>query len=175
MAGRPSKPIALVKGHRTKAEIEVRQKAEAELLTGLPLKEWRDVKDDPIAHKEFIRVRKALRAIGKDDALHENIINRYCMLHSECKSFEGIKDNILKDIEKAEELPTEDAFRTKLALYTQLQGIDGKLMNKRKMMLDIEKENIMTIASALRSIPKKPKEDTESPMAKFLAKRADNT
>jgi hypothetical protein len=34
-------------------------------------------------------------------------------------------------------------------------SIDKMVQTKRKMLLDIEKENIMTIAAALRSIPKK--------------------
>ena len=36
-----------------------------------------------------------------------------------------------------------------------LLGYDSAIQSKRKMLLDIEKENIMTIAAALRSIPKK--------------------
>jgi hypothetical protein len=39
-------------------------------------------------------------------------------------------------------------------------------------MFDIERDNLMTLCSALRSIPKKPEEKTESPMAAFLKKRA---
>ena len=34
---------------------------------------------------------------------------------------------------------------------------DKQVMNKRKMLFDIEKENIMTVAGALRSVPKSPK------------------
>jgi hypothetical protein len=37
------------------------------------------------------------------------------------------------------------------------------------MLLQIEKENVMTIMAALRSIPKKPVEETEEdPMARLL-------
>ena len=36
------------------------------------------------------------------------------------------------------------------------------------MLLDIEKENIMTIASALRSIPKKDSDKVEDPLLKVL-------
>ena len=45
--------------------------------------------------------------------------------------------------------------------------IDRNIAQKRKMLLDIEKENIMTIASALRSIPKK-EEKQENPLLKIL-------
>ena len=33
---------------------------------------------------------------------------------------------------------------------------DRQIQTKRKMLFDIEKENVMTIAAALRSIPKQP-------------------
>ena len=45
-------------------------------------------------------------------------------------------------------------------------AIDKQLQTKRKMLLDIEKENVMTITSALRSIPKKV--DNESSKEKLL-------
>lgn len=185
MAGRPSKPITLVKGHRTKAEIEIRKTAEEALVTGTPLKEWKEVKVDPVAHKEFLRIRKALRSIGKDDALHENVVNRYCLIHSECRKLEAQQDKILQGVDKLEKEKEEkgrvdgmdilEYFTLLINLQKQIVALDKQLQSKRKMLLDIEKENIMTIASALRSIPKKPKNEDESPMAKFLAKkRIDN-
>ena len=49
-----------------------------------------------------------------------------------------------------------------LTTYYKLQhrckksfGPGRQIQAKRKMLLDIEKENIMTIASSLRSVPKK--------------------
>jgi len=172
MAGRSSKPIHLVKGHRTKKEIEIRKKAEQSLLSGSSFKEWPDVKNNPVAHKEFVRLRKVFKAIGKDDALHENTINRFCMLHAECKQFELYKDKLTKDIGELENKSFDMDFvqyiSCKAELYKQLMACDKKIMDKRKMMLDIEKENIMTIASALRSIPKKEEKKNESKMAAFL-------
>ena len=171
---RPSKPIQLVKGHRTKAEKQVREKAEKDLLSGSSFKEWDDVKNNSIAHKEFLRVKKMFKAIKKDDALHESIINRYCLLHSECKEFEQMK---LELYERLKELINQDMeFLEKVQIQTSLQDkimqCDKKVMDKRKMMLDIEKENIMTIASVLRSIPKKVEEESvNDPMAAFLSKK----
>jgi hypothetical protein len=37
---------------------------------------------------------------------------------------------------------------------------DRQIQVKRKMLFDIERENIMTIAAALRSIPKKEVKDS---------------
>ena len=175
MSGRSSKPIQIVQGHRTKKEIELRKKAEESLLSGSSFKEWPDVKKNPVAHKEFIRLRKVLKAIGKDDALHENSINRYCMLHAECKEFELHKNKVNADIEdlysKSNEMEFIDYMKCKVELHKQLMACDKKIMDKRKMMLDLEKENIMTIASALRSIPKKAEDTKQSKMGAFLKNR----
>jgi hypothetical protein len=59
------------------------------------------------------------------------------------------------------------------SLQDRLMACDRKIMDKRKMMLSIEKENLLTIASALRAIPKKPKDETEEdPMAALLNRKA---
>ncbi|SHH86866.1 hypothetical protein [Desulfosporosinus lacus] len=179
--GRPTKPLALVKGHRTKAEKAVRKKAENGLITGVSLKEWPDVKSDEIAHKEFIRIKKVLKSIDKDDGLHEGVINRYCLLHSECKRFEGFKkvcNDELKEIHEShqsEKLDILTYLEQKEKIYNRFLAIDKKIMEKRKMMLEIEKENIMTIQSALRSIQKKPDEKKgKSKMAAFLDRKKVN-
>ena len=175
--GRPTKPLALVKGHRTKEEKKVREKAEKNLLTGVTLKEWPEVRSDPDAHKEFLRIKKVLKAIDKDDALHEGVINRYCQLLSECKYLEQMKLQCNADIVEISQALTNRQINflsymdRKQAIQQNYLTLDKQLMNKRKMMLDIEKENIMTIQSALRSIPKKPVEKKKSGMAAFLEKR----
>ena len=175
MANGTPKPIALVKGHRTKAEKEVREKAEAALLTGTSMKENPEVRDNPIAHKEFVRIKKLLKAIQKDDDLSGNIINTHCMLHAECKEFEGMKARIYVDIEeltdeyKQGNIEALEYFDKKGKFQERLFTCDKKVMEKRKMILDISKENIMTIQSALRSIPKKPQEEKHvDPMTKLL-------
>jgi len=178
--GRPTKPIHLVKGHRTKAEISVREKAEKRLLTGVSLKEWSDVKLNPIAHKEFMRLKRLLKKINHDDALHEGIFNRYCLLTAECKEFEQMKDKLINDLNEINEAYSnkEIDYMTLLQEKDKIQGrlfaCDKKIMDKRKMMLDIEKENIMTIQSALRSIVKKEQPEEEGAMAKFLKQRNGN-
>ncbi len=84
---RPSKPVSVIKSekksHRTKAELEQREKAEAAVLSGKRCFERQSVKNDPIAHKEYLRLIKLMQAIGKDDALYAPEYNRYCELFSE--------------------------------------------------------------------------------------------
>lgn len=170
----PSKPIQLVKGHVTKKQIKAREKAESSLASGSSFKEWAETKNNPVAHKEFMRLRKVLAAIKKNDALHESIINRYCLLHAECKEYEAMLNDFLEQLKCDEllEMKFEDRIMVQLKIQDKIMQCDSKLMQKRKMMLDIEKENIMTIASVLRSIPKNPEEEKkQSKMAEFLRNR----
>ncbi len=183
--GRPTKPLALVKGHRTKEEKKVREKAERSLLTGVALKEWPEVKNDPAAHKEFLRIKKVLKAIDKDDALHEGVINRYCLLKAECSEFEEKRETLYQSKAELQEdyrsgkagdeenggLTPSQYYKLLADMQKSIINLDKQIMAKRKMMLDIEKENIMTIQSALRSIPKKPEEKKKSGMAAFLEKK----
>lgn len=84
---RPSKPAAVLKSekksHRTKAELEQRGKSEAALLSGLKCFERASVKANPVADKEYRRIIKLMRAIGKDDALYAPEYNRYAELFAE--------------------------------------------------------------------------------------------
>ncbi|MGE5415884.1 MAG: hypothetical protein ACM3UZ_03835 [Acidobacteriota bacterium] len=179
---RPPKSIHLIKSegnkrHLTKKEIEHREKAEKALLTGSSLKEWPEIRKSKVAHKEFLRLKKLLKAIEKDDALHEAIINRYCLLLAECKDFEDMKAMLLNDMVElmerhaAGEVEFPEYIDRKDKIHTQIMACDRKNMDKRKMMLQIEKESLLTIASALRAIPKKPEEKKESPMAQFLKRK----
>ncbi len=90
---RPSKPVAVLesekKSHRTKAELEQREKGEAALLSGKRCFERESVRGNPVAHKEYQRLIKLMRAIGKDDALYAPEYNRYSELFSEEEFYKG--------------------------------------------------------------------------------------
>jgi hypothetical protein len=161
----PCKPIALAKqtGHRTKEEIKQREAAEEAMKTNEGFQPNEEVKNDKEALKAFDRIKDLLGRIDKDDALIEKILNRYCMLHSECKQLNKMKKDIEKEIKK-----TKDA-EFKMQLYRQYDKLDASVMKKYKTMFDIEKENLMTLAAQLRSIPKKVVDEEEvDPMAGFL-------
>jgi len=177
--GRPTKPLALVKGHRTKAEKAVREKAEKELLTGTSLKEWDEVKSDPTAHKEFIRIKKLLKSIKQDDDLYGAVINTHCKLKSEEYKMLRDQEKYRQSLDKLEEEfdeSTDMSFSEYMKLTVNIQknilACDKAISEKRKLMLNISKENVMTIQSALRSIPKKPEESKQkSAMAEFLKRK----
>lgn len=186
----PPKPYLVLtdekKSHRTKDELEQRKQGEAALATGKALRERSEVKDNPDAHKEFTRINKLLKKINKNDALFEPIVNRYCTIQSECidleerrEEFHGLLRLVRETLKSfSDEMTVEEKTEVLFSLTndlgkitTAMNNIDGLIQTKRKMLLDIEKENIFTIASALRSIPKKTESKQPSKMAAMLEKQ----
>lgn len=175
--GNPTKPFKVLKAegksHITKAELELREAGEKATITGKPMKAWSIL--DRAGKTEFERIKELLGLIEKDDALYENIINRYCQLKVECAQFEKSIKELQRKIKEAagkykdEEIDYLSYISMTEKTTSNILSFDRQIQNKRKMMLDIEKESIMTIASALRSIPKKvEKEKSSSGMAEFL-------
>lgn len=180
--GRPSKPVANSRKHLTKAEIEQRTRFENALLSGRKIRERERVKRDPAAHCEFKRVIGLLRAIGKDDALYSEQINRYAELFSECEFYKdelSVLRNMLSNLrltvdetggymrglaDGSEGGDPEtlkglaEALGGLLAehgkLMKQLSDIELRIKQKREAMTVIERENCMTVSAALRTIPK---------------------
>lgn len=172
MAGRPSKPVQLIKlegnkDKRTKAELEYREKMEQSLYTGTNFKESPAVKSDPVAHKEFLRLKKLYKHIQFVDGLDEQIINRYCLMVSEEKSLLDLLGKIQEDIDAIDD-PTERA-----ELYKTYANLMNKLNKTRDMLLKIEDRLFLNPTARVKAIPKKPpEEEKESPMANFLKRRA---
>jgi predicted nuclease with TOPRIM domain len=173
----PPKPFTVLtnekKSHRTKSELNQRKQGEEALSTGVALRERSEVRNNQIAHKEFKRLNDLLKNIGKNDAIYETIINRYCIMVSECVDMETKREKIYEQAQrleqKLEELGQDAEFNELRAItndiaciYGTMINIDKQIQSKRKMLLDIEKENIMTIAAALRSIPKTPEKKSNS-------------
>lgn len=178
----PPKPVGVLrmegKSHRTKAELEQRERAEKAQMTGKRMKEAADVKADAVAHATWKRVAALLAAIGKDDALYEQCINRYCRLASEVEADQreiGRLEKMAEALDAAyAELEVEkDEYLQQMGKIMEMKaGCQSMLMRKRKMMMDIERENVMTVASSLRSIPKKTTdEQMDDPMSRMLAER----
>ena len=71
---RPPKPFTVLKSegksHRTKSEMKMREEGEKKLLTGQKLREHQDVKENEVAHKEFLRIKKLLEKIDPGQDLH---------------------------------------------------------------------------------------------------------
>lgn len=149
------------KSHRTKSELNLRKEGEKALLSGKTLTARPEVRNNPDAYKEFKRVNALLKLIGKNDAIYENVINRYCVICAECSDFESkiSKNNSeLTSMQTSRddgELTVENYYKLRQGIENVILSLDRQLQTKRKMLFDIEKENGLTVASALRNIPKK--------------------
>lgn len=176
---RPSKSVKATTRHNTKAEINARKEAEKSLATGSKFRERPEVRKNPVAHAEFKRLNSLLSSIGKNDAIYETVINRYCVILAECLAFEDKRETINENARKIEakldqigddaDIDTLKKISTSLnGLYKTYIDLDKQIESKRKMLLSIEKENIMTVAAALRSVPKAP-EKKENPLLKALS------
>ena len=159
--GRPAKAADVMtesgSSHLTKSEIKARKDAEKASLSGVKLRERREVKLNPIAHAEFIRVTKLLNRVGRRDALFEPIINRYCMIQAECAAFEAMRAGFEADLDALREdveLDGTEKCRLKVKMQDAILAADKQLQQKRKMLFDIERECGMTVSSAVRIVPK---------------------
>ncbi len=184
----PPKPFKVLttekKSHRTKAELKIREEGEKSLSTEIELKERKEVKQNKVAHKEFKRIQKLLKKIEKNDAIYEAVINRYCLLQAECTDLEERREefyNLVFELKEEMKKVTDDMeddtekattileySKTIAKIMNSMNAVDKQIQSKRKMLLDIEKENIMTIASALRCIPKKEENEADNPLLKVL-------
>lgn len=175
---RPSKSVEVLKSekksHRTKAELSRREAAERAALTGFPLRENAEVKKNPAAHAEFIRVRKLLTAVGKNDALFESVINDYCTYKAEILRYTAYRQSIQADLDglAGADLDPETRYNLRIKMRREIMDCDKQIQTFQKKRFDIEKENGMTIAASLRSIPKQA-EKQENPLLEALRDGAD--
>ena len=177
--GRPSKPVAVIeaegKSHRTKAELECRKAAEDAVLSHEPLFERAEVRRNKLAHAEFKRVAKLMDAIGKNDALYSSGLNTYCLLYAEIADLEEEKgyvqcliDDISEAIKKINDADADALIqlsKTVDKLLAKKISIGTTIDQKRRLMLAIDKENVMTVSAALRSIPKTPEKEVNPILA----------
>ena len=178
--GRPSKPAELLKSegksHRTKQELAFRKQQEEATLTGKKLEEPRAVKDLKIAHATFLKTRRLLDAINKNDELYSAATCRYCTNTQKLADAEE-SIQVLKT-EHEEQRESRSSYVENKAIpdyYRMLTKLEDTITRKeqlaagiRKELTDFEKENCMTIASSLRSIAKQP-EKKANPLLEALA------
>ncbi len=119
-----------------------------------------------------------MTSIGKNDALYSSAINTYCKLYAEICALESDItriDKLAESTEKAfgeiEGLTFEQvtSFNRQITkLISQKATVSSAIDRKRNMRLAIEKENVMTISSALRAIPKNPQKEKVNPILAAL-------
>lgn len=168
---RPSKPVEvmLVEGRTnlTKQEIELRRKGEQAVLTGESIRENQIVSENERAHEIFLRIRNLLRRIDKNDAIYENVINRYALMLAETEELVEKREVFFQGIEKLDkayenkEIEAKEYFRLLAQMQKSCLDCDKQVDSKRRMLINIEKENLMTVAAALRSVPKQVNDSEE--------------
>lgn len=176
MANGTPKPLSLVQGHRSKAEIETREQGEKAITTTIKFNKWPDVKKNKLASDHFDKLEAAFTEIGMTDVLCEAVLNRYCLLLSECSAIEKSKDRTQKALNELYKNKAEMEFLDFICNLKDLNNIliaqDKLLAKKRDQLLLIEKENVMTVQGKLRAVPKKPLDETEDdPLARLAASR----
>lgn len=158
----PRKPIALISKHLDKETKEYRVAEEGSLLSGEIWCEYPEVKKNSVAHRFFERLSDLYCRIDKNDAMTEPIINRYCLLQAECTDFEKkremFNDNLAALMDD-DRLDAGEKFKLEASMQKSIIAADQQVMAKRRMLLDIEKETLMTLKSQLASIPKPQKEE----------------
>lgn len=168
----------MMRKHVTKAQKAARSKAEKELLTGKTMQCSARVKADKVAFAYWKRIQELLGSIGKNDALLENVLNRYCVMQSEmeqsAQELESYRDGLREIVDRKDEMDFPTFVSKAQAQAGMIMAADKLLNTKRKMLLDIEDKNILTAASALRSIPKKAAEEAPDEMASFMKQRSAN-
>lgn len=178
--GRPSKPAELLKSegksHRTKQELAFRKQQEEATLTGKKLEEPRAVKDLKIAHATFLKTRRLLDAINKNDELYSAATCRYCTNTQKLADAEESIQVLKTELEELRESRSSyvenkaipDYYRMLTKLEDTITRKEQLAVGIRKELTDFEKENCMTIASSLRSIAKQP-EKKANPLLEALA------
>ena len=170
---RPSKPAALIEAegntnHRTKAELEYRKNAEKALYTGEKFKEINQVKNNPIAHKEFLRLKRLYSKVSFMDALDQQIINRYCLEVANVQKLQDLAEKMEKKIDDCEEL---DAGKL-VQLYKSISGIHAQIQSCKNLLLKYEDRLFLNPMGRIKSIPKKPpKDEKKGGINTFMAKR----
>lgn len=135
---RPAKPIQLHllngnKRHLTQEEIADRRQQEAKLKSGI--KKYSpnpQVEEDKIALAMFRKLQKLYKDIDYVEGLDENIINCYCLLHSEHSKLIEIRRELQGQIDEAEHLAA------KLTWLAQMANIDKSIDKKRDLLLKLD-------------------------------------
>lgn len=147
MGGRPSKPVAANRKHLTNAEKEQREHYEQALLSGKKITERKRVRADAAAHGEFRRVVALMRAIGKDDALYSEQINRYAELHSEEEFYKELTETLRGELSELNTLSKEvmAAIGQISDIRDELDGVGAKELS----------ESIAAVTAALAELMKR--------------------
>ena len=163
VAGRPAKPIQLHlqngnKRHLTKAEIEARERQESSLRSGQKkYKASPQVKADKAAYAMFKKLQRLYREIEYVEGLDENVINRYCLLHSEVSSLRDMRQQLE---ERMTQLEDEEDHAGQLSLTSTILDIDQRQLKKMEMLLKLEDRLFLNPTARIKNVPRQQEQPT---------------
>ena len=82
-------------------------------------------------------------------------------MQAECYDFEAKREKFNSNLDALmddDELDRETKYKLEAQMQQSIISVDKQIMSKRKMLLDIERETLMTLKAQLSSIPKKEPE-----------------
>ena len=167
---RAPKTVENMDKNLTKKELEYLENAEKAALSGISIREFKHIKKDKIAHKEFMRVTELLTAVGKNDAMYEAVINDYCGYLSDierCRTYRDEFEHQWDELDETDDLTPSEIIKTRIKINEQVLSCDKQINTLQRKRFEIEKETGFTVASSLRSIPRKPVE-TADPLVEAL-------
>jgi phage terminase small subunit len=165
MGGRPAKPIQLHvlngnKRHLTKEEIDARQKQEQKLRSSKKdYKANAQVKDDPVALAMFKKLAKLYKSIEYVEGLDENVINRYCLLHSEYLSLRTMRQQLLDVLNEMVD-PLQ-----RFQVMDKITECDRRLDKKYDLLVKLEDRLFLNPTSRVKNVPKKEPKEKDDPNA----------
>lgn len=167
MGGRPAKPIQLHlangnKRHLSKAEIAARQKQESKLKSGTKsYKPSPQVKNDLVAHAMFKKLQKLYKDIEYVEGLDENVINRYCLLHSEYVRLREMRSDLAVQYKDTETL------EQRLILTERILNVEKRIEKKMELLLKLEDRLFLNPTARIKNVPKKEPEKADPFGAEF--------
>lgn len=130
--------------------------------------ETAEVRNDKVAHLEFLRLKPLLKAIDKFDEIYGAATRRYCLNKSKLADIDIDIEKLEGEIEDIREHQSD--FSKNMPEYFRIIAKTEELIVKKEAlakairaeMNDFEKQNCMTIRSALAAIPKKAETKSNS-------------
>ena len=175
-----AKPLSLIEGHRTKAELAARAAGEKALSSTEKMKAPAGAAKNKAAYAHWKRILQILAGVELNEAFYERVIWRYCLLLAEHDQLTVERETRADDLEhvRAEKSGAFDGMEP-AEYYALLDArirvldlADKAVAKKRDQLLAIEKENLMTVQGKLRAVPKKPDKEKPSGIAAFRQARS---
>lgn len=145
----------------SKEELEKLKEQQESNFTNEPIVKFQEVKDDPYANKQFNRILKLFKIIGRNDSLFTNSLNRLCIMYSEEKRLIKLRNSLEETVTEYAASPNKD-WNTFQSLNAQLIQTEKLLNTRRNQILQLERCLGLTIDSAMRFTPTKQKENKDT-------------